>query len=173
MEQYYRGADLMARREKHITIDADGRDKGKVFVLTEMPATAAEKWAIRAFLAMGQSGVEIPDDIASAGLMGIASMGVRAILGMPWQLVEPLLDEMWACVAFIPNPGQPGTVVTGHMLDTQIEEFGTRLLLRQEVLDLHLGFSLAELTSTFRSAMTAMVADDSSSTPTSRPSSAQ
>lgn len=159
----------MARRQKQIAIEADGRDKDKVFVLTEMPATAAEKWAIRAFLAMGKSGVEIPDDLAKAGLMGIASMGVSALLGMPWHLVEPLLDEMWACIAYIPNPAQPGSVVTGTMLDTQVEEVATRLLLRQEVLDLHLGFSLAEFTSTFRSAMTAMVADDTSSTPTSPP----
>jgi len=161
----------MARREKQIAIEADGRDKGKLFVITEMPATAAEKWGIRVFLAMGQSGVEIPDDLAKAGLMGVASMGVQALLGMPWNLVEPLLDEMWACVAFIPNPGQPGTLVTGNMLDTQIEEVATRLLLRQEVLDLHLGFSLAEFTSNFRLAMTAMVTDDSSNTPTSPPSS--
>jgi hypothetical protein len=163
----------MARREKQITIEGEGRDKGKAFVITEMPATAAEKWAIRAFLAMGQSGVEIPDDLAQAGLMGVASMGVRALLGMPWALVEPLLDEMWACIAYIPDPGRPGTTITGHLLDTQIEDVSTRLLLRQEVLDLHLGFSLAEITSKFRLAMTAGMTDDTSDTSTSPPSSAQ
>jgi hypothetical protein len=164
----------MARRDKRITIEGDGRDGGKLFVITEMPATAAEKWAIRAFLAMGQSGVEIPDDLAKAGLIGVASMGMRAILGMPWALVEPLLDEMWACVAYIPDPARPATVITGHMLDTQIEDVGTRLMLRQEVLDLHLGFSLADVTSKFRLAMTATTAeDDTSGSLTSPPSSAQ
>ena len=62
----------MARNTKSLTISAEGRDKGKTFLLTEMSAVRAEKWAARAVLALLKSGVELPEDAAQAGLAGIA-----------------------------------------------------------------------------------------------------
>ena len=35
----------MARKTQTYTIDSGGRDKGKTFLITEMPATKAEDWA--------------------------------------------------------------------------------------------------------------------------------
>ena len=49
------------RKTKTYTVDSDDRDKGKVFLITEMPATKAEDWAIRVMLALGSANVDIPD----------------------------------------------------------------------------------------------------------------
>ena len=52
----------MARKTKRVTITAEGRDKGKTFLITELPADQAERWAIRALLALIQSGAVISED---------------------------------------------------------------------------------------------------------------
>lgn len=135
----------MARKQHAIVIEADGRDKGKTFVLNEMPATQAEKWAARALLAMAKSGVEVPDDIASSGLAGVAAMGIKALGGMSFEDAEPLLDEMFAMVSFIPDPARPtikrGYGGIGPMIEDDIEEISTRLRLRKELFFLHTNFS--------------------------------
>ena len=46
LAKHHRGADLMARKTANVTISAAGRDQGKVFVLREMPASQAERWAL-------------------------------------------------------------------------------------------------------------------------------
>jgi len=135
----------MARKTKIVQISDENRDKGKCFLIREMPATQAEKWAARAFLALAKSGVEIPDDIANAGLAGIAAMGIRALGGMTFADAEPLLDEMFnSCVAVIPDPAKPeifrGAGGIGALIEDDIEEVATRLKLRKEVFSLHTGF---------------------------------
>ena len=130
------------RKETTVTIAAEGRDTGKVFKLVEMPAMQAEKWATRALLALMRSGVEVPDNIASAGLAGVATMGVRAFGGLAFADAEPLLDEMLTCCAFQPDPNAPFNLIRGPMMISQIEEVSTILRLREEVLSLHLGFSI-------------------------------
>lgn len=132
----------MARKTAIITIDSPGRDLGKVFEITEMSATRAEKWATRALLALLKSGIEIPDDIASAGLAGVAAMGIRAFGGLDFADAEPLLQEMLNCVVLIPDPSRP-QVKRPIRTDDDIEEVATLLRLREEVLSLHLGFSIS------------------------------
>ena len=57
----------MARKESSLVADI-GRDKGKQFLITEMSASQAENWAIKAILAVGNAGIEIPENLASQGL---------------------------------------------------------------------------------------------------------
>lgn len=128
----------MARKVAQIKIDTEGRDLGKVFQITEMPAAQAEKWALRVFLAMAKSGIEVPEDIANAGLAGVAMMGLRSLGGMDWQYAEPLLDEMMTCAAIIPDPLKPNVV--RFLVADDIEEIATRLRLRKEIFNLHTGF---------------------------------
>jgi hypothetical protein len=127
------------RRTATVTIDIAGRDFGKVFQLTEMPAAKAEKWAARAFLALARNGVDIPDNIAEAGLAGIAMLGIKAFGSMNFADAEPLLDEMFQCIAIIPDPAKPQVVRA--LIDDDIEEIATRLRLRKEVFSLHVDFS--------------------------------
>ena len=126
------------RKVISITISTNDRDKGKVFQLREMPASKAEKWAARAFLALAKSGVDIPDDIAEQGVAGIAAVGIKALSRIEFSDAEALLDEMFDCVQFIPDPSRPD-VVRG-LIEDDIEEVATRVKLRKEVLALHLDF---------------------------------
>lgn len=124
------------------------RDAGKVFVLTEMPADQAERWALRALFSMQTAGIEIPDDAAQAGLASVFQVGLKAITTVPWKEAEPLLAEMMACVQYEHAPNQPlQRIMDGEQ--SQIEDVTTRLLLRAKVFELHTGFSLpvAPLTS--------------------------
>lgn len=136
----------MARKVDEVVITEEGRDKGKHFVLTEMPASQAEKWAARVFLALTRANVEIPDDVAAAGMAGIAVLGLKMLGGANWHDVEPLMDEMFRCVQYRPDPAKQPNFVRPPM-EEDIEEVKTRYKLRLEVLSLHVGFSIADAVS--------------------------
>lgn len=158
----------MARKTQTVVIesaepDDKNRDKGKTFLITEMAASKAERWATRALLALGQSGVDIPEDIGAAGLAGVAAIGIKAISGLPWELAEPLLDEMFQCVQFVPDASKP--MVVRPLVEDDIEEVSTRLRLREEVISLHINFSIGAWISKLRTALT--TAEPSLSTETS------
>lgn len=141
------------RRHKTITIDAAGRDKGKSFLLVEKSAWDTEKWAAQALSVLAKSGIDIPDDVASAGAIGLLAVGLEAFKRVPYPEVEPLMEQMADCIAFVPDPAAKD-VVTGMpqnrplmrpdgFNDGDICEVSTLLKLRAEVLELHLGFSVA------------------------------
>lgn len=133
----------MARKTAIVTISDEGRDKGKVFVLTELSAYEAEDWAGRALFALMNAGVEIPDNIAEAGLAGVAAMGLKAIAKLPFESAKPLLDKMMGCIQIQPSP-----TVTRALIPDDIEEVATLLQLRKQVLGLHMDFSMAAAPST-------------------------
>jgi hypothetical protein len=145
----------MSRKRHIVQIEAEGRDKGKHFLVTEMSAWDAEKWATKALLALGRSGVDIPDDAIDAGMAGVMAAGLSGFARLPYDDAAPLLDEMMACVAFVPDPSRLDSV-TGRPIarallkgeDGDIEEVATLVRLRSEVAELHLGFSLAAVLST-------------------------
>jgi hypothetical protein len=124
----------VGRRTREVTLQ--DRGDAKTYFITEMSAEAAEKWAIKAFLGLAKSGVDIPDDIAERGLAGVASIGFKALGGMDFEYLEPLLDEMFACVQFKTTAGIRGLVAS------DIEDVANRLRLRAEVFELHTGFSI-------------------------------
>lgn len=143
----------MTRRVKLVLIDGENRDSGKTFRLTEMAARIGEKWAIRAFLALAKSGVELPDGTADAGMAGVASIGFKKLFSnIPFDEAEYLMDEMFKCVRFQNNPNDEEH---GHrtMIDDDIEEISTRLKLRLAIFELHTGFSMGakQLTTGFAS----------------------
>lgn len=135
------------RKTASVTITADGRDKGKTFFLSELPATEGERWAMRALSAIARSGVDVPPEIASAGMAGVATLGIRALMGVEFEEAAPLLDEMMGCVQIIPDTEVPDVrrplVEAGPDGEgADIEEVATRLHLRSEVVALHVGFSI-------------------------------
>lgn len=136
-----------------ITIGPDGkRDAGKVFRITEMPAAQAEKWAVKALLALTRADVDI-GNAQGLGMAGIAVLGLQAFGGVNFAEAEPLMDEMFACVQAVPSPG-----IVRPLVEDDTEEIATRARLRAEVFTLHTGFSFADvrskLTSTLASAVT-------------------
>ncbi|WP_457152657.1 hypothetical protein [Mesorhizobium sp. P5_C1] len=126
------------RKEIDITITDPGRDEGKTFHICEMPAARAEKWAMRALLAVARSGVDLPDDFTGMGMQGIAIIGIRAITKIAFEDAEPLLDEMMECVMVKPDPRNPA--IKRVLFESDIEEITTLVTLRQEVINLHIGF---------------------------------
>ena len=127
----------MARNTKEIIIADAGRDQGKRFLLMEMPARPAEKWATRAFLALARSGVDIPEDIANSGWAGIAIQSLKTIAGVQFAEAEPLMDEMFKCIQFVPDTGIPRPLIDTGTDGDDIEEIMTRMKLRWEVVTLH------------------------------------
>jgi hypothetical protein len=130
----------MARKTELVTIDAQNRDHGKTFVVTEMAADAAERWAVRALLALGRAGVELPDG-SVASMAAFASHGFAALGKLNPDDLQPLLDEMMACVKYQAEKGPAQRILPGDA--SQIEEVATRMLLRLKVFELHTGFSVA------------------------------
>lgn len=128
----------MARKQSTVRIADEGRDQGKVFLLTELSAMRAEKWAARALFALAKGDVELPENFAGLGMAELARLGIDALAHVPWELAEPLFDEMWSCVVLIPDPSKP--IVTRALIEDDIEEVKTRIQLRKEVLNLHLDF---------------------------------
>lgn len=135
----------MARKEKTVVIES-GRDAGKMFLIKELPASQVERWATRALFVMMNCGVEVPDNLLSAGLAGIAAIGIKSLTKVPYELAEPLFDEMMTCIAIVPDPHQPsvkrGYGGVGPMIEDDIEDVSTRLILRKAVFELHLDFFL-------------------------------
>lgn len=129
----------MARREEFVTIPHEGRDKGKVFKLTEMFADQGERWAMRAFLAMARNGIEIPEEIATMGLAGVAALGIKAFGSMSGDDAEMLMAEMFRCVQAVPDA--TNTNITTPLFPESIEEILTRLYLRKRIFGLHVDFS--------------------------------
>jgi hypothetical protein len=127
----------MARKIAEVIIDK-GRDKGKKFVIKEMPASQAEKWAAKAFLALARSNVDIPDNVGDMGMAGIATVGLKALSGVNFDDAEPLMDEMFSCITIMPDPSKP--MVQRALIEDDIEDVSTRLFLRKEVFNLHIDF---------------------------------
>lgn len=158
----------MARKTDTVIIEAAGRDQGKHFVLTEMSATQAEKWAIRAVLAVTKSGLDVPDDVAQMGMGAVAAMGLRAFTSVQFHDAEMLMDELMTCVRFMPDAGK--SMVTRSLVEDDVEEVSTRLFLKAEVFRVHTGFSLAgEISKRWEATKAALPSKD---TPTSRDPSA-
>lgn len=128
------------RKEIDVVITEEGRDRDKVFHIREMPAYQVEKWALRAVLALGRAGAEIPEGLQAAGLAGLAYAGLNGIIKLPFEDAEPLLDEMMTCVTIKPDPARPE--VTRALWPDDIEEIATMFKLRKEVVSLHTGFSI-------------------------------
>lgn len=129
----------MARRTKVVTIDAEkGRDHGKTFLITEMPAEAAEWWAIRALQGILGANPDFDIDIFSAPLAKIAGFAFVGLARIPAEQLKPLMDEMKNCVSVLLPDGK----TTRALLPNDVEDFMTWVELRKEVFQVLTGFSV-------------------------------
>ena len=130
----------MTRKTREITITAEGRDKGKTYIITEMSALKAERWA-RHGLAAVAKGADMPADIENAGMAAWASLAVRAIANMPEDQADRMWDDLLACVAIKTAVKPEGRPLILDVDDGDyVEEPQTILKLRMEAFDLHTGF---------------------------------
>ena len=134
----------MSRKTATITIQGKegNRDNGKVFLITEMSAHEAERWALRAGFALMNAGADIPELEEGIGMQELAALGLRVLMGalqgVSFEKAEPLLEDMMKCAQSIPDPNKPNVV--RPLIESDIEEVSTRLKLRKEIWDLHVGF---------------------------------
>ena len=121
------------RKEIEVKIE-EGRDAGKKFKITEMPAFQMDRWAMRALIALGKSQ---KGGIATLGAMNIQDV-FNAFTKLDYEQTEPLLQELLECCAFIKD----GTAITlkKDMVDSIIEDWTTLFKLRMESLKLNVGF---------------------------------
>lgn len=126
----------MARRTQEVIIKSQGRDHGKTFVLTEMPAEEGEYWATRA-LELIQSSDDLQSQI-SGGMAALAdAVAARAGINITRHLQDASLNGMWKYVKFQPkNKEAP----LQDLREDHIEEWTTRLDLRAAFFRLHVGF---------------------------------
>lgn len=159
----------MSRKEMIYEVPAaeGNRDAGKRFLIVEMPATQAEKWAMRAILALMRGNADIGDVKPGEGMAGLASAGLDKLASLDWETVQPLYDELLMCCYALPKPNsnQVRVQLTPVQADTQVEEMTTLMRLRAEALGLHVGFSLGDALSTL---IGQSAAETSPTTPTSQ-----
>lgn len=129
----------MARKVLRHTVLHENRDAGKVFVITEMPASQAQKWGLRAFLGLARNGVEVPPDLEGMGMVGMLQYGIEMIGKLPFEEADVLCDELLSCVQIQPDPAKPAVV--RPLMEQDIEEVSTRLELLRETFKLHVNFS--------------------------------
>lgn len=129
----------MARKHKEVKIVDRGTTK--VFLITEMSAVRAEKWATKFFFAAANAGVQIPKETAEMGILGVLKLGLEGIKGIPYEKAEPLLEEMMTCVQIIPDPAHPE--LARGLVEEDIEDMTTLFKLKKEVFALHMDFSSA------------------------------
>jgi hypothetical protein len=176
-----RGTDLM-RKTENVTVPQDwgGRDAGKVFQVTEAPATQAEKWAWKSIIALKGTSAQIPESLAPLGMVAVAIRGINSFIAsdVPFERIEPLLDELMTCVKIVRDPGARDRmtglpVATDLVSADDIEEVRTVAWLRSEVLRIHTNFSFLDAVSAWVAFQkTAPIPSDTSmSPPVSEPSS--
>lgn len=92
----------MARKEISFIVEAEGRDKGKEFLITEMSAWDADTLAQDIFRAMGDSGFsEIPADVIAMGCAGLATVGLSVISASSPDVARQLRDRLMSTVDII------------------------------------------------------------------------
>lgn len=130
----------MARQTKVVVIDSEGRDKSKVFVITELPARQAQRLATRAFIAMARAGIEIPEEISQLGVAGIIQIGIQTLARMSFEEADAISNELLACVQIRPSPSVTRPLIDNSSEGDDIEEVATRFRLIKEVYELHTSF---------------------------------
>jgi len=128
----------MARKVIEYVVSDDNRDKGKTFVVTEMPASKGEMWAIRVMLAI--SGLDIGNDsgdkIINSGMSGLSGVDVRTLGRIDIDILTPILEEMFQHIEIQIPDGS----MCRRLIENDIEEITTRLQLRKVFWELHLDF---------------------------------
>ena len=124
----------MARKTTRLTIESEGRDKGKTFIITELPALDIERWTVRLVLALGKNGVNLPGVQADSGFAGIAGVLWALVAQVSPDEAESLMATMLAGLKI--DEGR----ITRDLVADDIEEPETLLQLRMAWVDLHSGF---------------------------------
>jgi hypothetical protein len=84
------------RKTAFVTIDAEGRDKGKRYLITEKSAYEAERWSRTLIAKLAREGITVPTTLASEGMAALPSFPL--LMYMSWIDDEALVGSLMACV---------------------------------------------------------------------------
>lgn len=121
-----------------------GRDKGKKFLITEMPAMQADEWAHRLVYQASMSGIDLKNvdilNIDTKSMTGMIEIGaaILSVLGKipPADSREMKFELLDRCVQIIPTGGQPRSC----MWEQEILDFQNFMVLAAQALKVHVGF---------------------------------
>lgn len=130
-------------KTKNFTIP-EGRDEGKVFKITEMPALKADEWAHKLLEQASRSGVDLKNvDVLSLDTKSMAGMieigaAVFTILGrIDYQTSREMkFDLLNTCVRIVPTDGKPRECLWGD----EIKDFQNFTLLAAQAIGIHIDF---------------------------------
>lgn len=125
----------MSLKSKTITIEK-GRDEGRTYLITEMPISKADNWAMRALFAIANGGVDLESVNPNMGMLGMANVAIKALAGIDPKVGIPLLDELLECVQVVSSGGNARAL----LLDSDVKDLTTMFTLRKEALAIHLDF---------------------------------
>jgi len=127
----------MARESKTFEVtDSNSRDFGKKFKITEMPWYRVERIAVKMFHGIAKSGIELPDFNLDGDAEDLATFTLTAIFKVDTDILNEIMDEMLKSIeVVIPKDGN-----TRKLQENDIEDVGTVLSLRKEIIMMNIGF---------------------------------
>ncbi len=149
MLEIVKGSNEVGRKEYVVRVLDEGRDQGKVFLLTEMSALKAERWATKAGLASVAAalakgidlGVADPTKAAENGMAFVAFLGSQLFANLDYGTATELLDEMMTCVKIVADGKNKLMARTPY--EDEYGEVKTLVQLREAVFEMHTGFSVS------------------------------
>lgn len=130
-------------KSKNVTIES-GRDKGKTFKITEMPAIQADEWAHRLIEQAANSGVDLKNvdvlNLNTKSMAGMIELGaaVFTILGrVDYQTSREMkFDILNRCVEIVTKSGESRSV----MWEDEIKDFQNYTVLAAHAIGIHIDF---------------------------------
>ncbi|NVN09708.1 hypothetical protein [Nguyenibacter vanlangensis] len=157
-------------RESTYTIEDDGADRGKVFIIRRMTAVEGDRWG-RAFMHAATAALPEAEakSVASLGIAGAAmsGAGMTILRNLDPKDAEPLLDTLLRCVEIQSDPTNPTTRVKYPLWLQQVEEVETIGAIQEQAFEFNTGFFKGVVRSISR--MGQRTASDSQNTATSAP----
>ncbi|EMQ4317129.1 hypothetical protein AB4799_003792 [Yersinia enterocolitica] len=129
----------MSRKQITYTVEDEGRDKGKEFIITEMSAWDAEELSEEIYRAMGHGEFNsLPADVVSMGVAGLATVGVSVLAAAPASVSRPISDRILSTVEIVIT--DEGKDITRSIKPIDFEEISTIRTLKDKVFELNFGF---------------------------------
>ena len=120
-----------------------GRDAGKTYRITEMTPERGEWFAMRALMLIVSAGNDMPD-VSSGNMAALASVGIKNLFKCDPEKLKPLWEELTECWSFVPDKGKN---FARNLVEGDIEDVSTRLVLRIKTLEMHLNFFMVGIQS--------------------------
>lgn len=130
-------------KTKNYTIES-GRDAGKTFKITEMPAIKADEWAHQLIEQAANSGVNLKDvdvlNLDTKSMKGMIEIGaaVFSVLGrINYEISREMkFDILNRCVQIVPKGGESRPV----LWDDEIKDFKNYTVLAAHAIGIHVDF---------------------------------